>query len=140
VSVYVVDASVAVKWFLPEIHSDAALRLRNPSHRLHVPAFFVLEVGNILCKKVRRGEISVDESEVMLQSLQALPLHCHADDLLFPLAFELAHQTRRSLYDCMYLALAVTFGGQLVTADRRFFGSLEIGQFAEYLCWVEHLP
>jgi predicted nucleic acid-binding protein len=55
-----------------------------------VPAFFTLEFGNILCKKVRRGEISVDESEVMLQTLHALPLHRHADDLLFPLAFELA--------------------------------------------------
>ena len=87
--VYVVDASMAVKWFLPEIPSVAALRLRNPSRRLHMPAFFVLEVGNTLCKKVRHGEISVDESEVMLQTLHALPLHRHADDLLFPLGHPL---------------------------------------------------
>jgi predicted nucleic acid-binding protein len=140
VSVYIVDASAAAKRFLPEVHSDAALRLRNPNYRRHVPAFFMLEFGNTHCKKVRRGKISVGESEVMLQTLQVLSLHRHADDLLFPLAFELAHQTRRNLYDCMYLALAVMLGGQLATADRRFFESLETGQLAEYLCWVEHLP
>jgi predicted nucleic acid-binding protein len=58
VNACVVDASVAVKWFLPEIHWEAAWRLRDSQIALQVPAFFELEFGNVLCKKVRRGELS----------------------------------------------------------------------------------
>ena len=35
-SLFVVDASVGVKWFVPEVHSDAAQRLQDPAHELHV--------------------------------------------------------------------------------------------------------
>lgn len=51
---YVVDAGVAIKWFIPEIHSEAALQINRLQSRLHVPAFIRLEVGSILAKKIRR--------------------------------------------------------------------------------------
>jgi len=43
-SVFVVDASVGLKWFVPEVHSPDALRLQDPTHQLHVPAFYDVEV------------------------------------------------------------------------------------------------
>ena len=55
---YVVDASVAIKWVLPETHSEAALRLQHSNHHLHAPTFATLELGNVLIKKVRRGELT----------------------------------------------------------------------------------
>ena len=54
---YVVDASVVIKWFIPEIYAESAGFLQNSSYQLHAPAFFVLEVGNALCKKIRRQEL-----------------------------------------------------------------------------------
>ena len=42
------DASVAIKWFLPAIHSEAALRVKWLRQRLHVPAFLSLELGNVI--------------------------------------------------------------------------------------------
>jgi len=53
VSRYVVDASVAIKWFIPEIHSEASLQARRSGTRLHVPALLTLELGNVLAKKIR---------------------------------------------------------------------------------------
>jgi predicted nucleic acid-binding protein len=47
VSRYVLDANIAVKWFVPEIHSDAARRLLATNHTFLVPDFFFPEVGNI---------------------------------------------------------------------------------------------
>ena len=47
----VVDASVAIKWFVPEIHSDAALRLRGEAYELIAPDLLILEIGNILWKR-----------------------------------------------------------------------------------------
>ena len=54
----VVDASVAAKWFLPEIHSPAAERLLDPSIVLCAPDLIVPELGNIVWKKLRRNEIT----------------------------------------------------------------------------------
>ena len=47
-SLFVVDASVAIKWFFPEIHGDAALRLLEGEHRLHAPDLIYSEFGNVL--------------------------------------------------------------------------------------------
>ncbi|MEO8383259.1 MAG: type II toxin-antitoxin system VapC family toxin [Acidobacteriota bacterium] len=58
----VVDASVAAKWFLPEIHSDAAARLLDPTIALYAPDLIVPEFGNILWKKIRRAEITPVEA------------------------------------------------------------------------------
>ncbi len=57
-SLYVVDASVAAKWFFPEIHTEAALRLRDPDCRLHVPYLFDLEFSNVFHKEIARGVLS----------------------------------------------------------------------------------
>jgi predicted nucleic acid-binding protein len=53
-SVYVVDASVAVKWMLPEVLAAEAARLQSPVHELHAPSFFEVELANILWKKLRQ--------------------------------------------------------------------------------------
>ena len=81
---YVVDASVAVKWFVPEVHSDPALRLRDQTHTLHVPAFFTLEFANALCKKRRREELTKAQARYALGELHNIPLFRHADDALLP--------------------------------------------------------
>ena len=71
---YVVDASVAIKWYLPEIHAAAAQRLLTDLEALFVPDLIFPEVGNILWKRVRSGQILEKEAEAVLQSLGVLPL------------------------------------------------------------------
>lgn len=137
---YVVDASVAVKWFIPEPLSDAAGRLQQPGLRLSVPAFFWLEIGNVLVKKIRRGELTREEGDYVLKELRHLPLQRHADERLFRPAYTLALQTQRSLYDCLYLALAEVIDGRMVTADRKFYSALANEERGRRLLWIEDLP
>ncbi len=140
-SIYVVDASVAAKWFFDEPHSDEAIRLLDTAYALHVPDFFLLEIDSVLCKKMRRGEISEGEAQQIRSALNIFPLQKHPFQLLMDPAFELAVQTQSSPYDCMYLILAIVLGAQLVTADRRFYENISRSQLtAENLCWVENLP
>ncbi len=69
-SKFVVDANVAIKWVLPEIHTQAALRLlQDESNILLVPDFFFSEVSNILWKQVRRGETTLEIAQQHLRSL-----------------------------------------------------------------------
>ena len=140
-SIYVVDASVAAKWFFDEPLSDKATRLLDASHVLHVPDFFLLEIDSVLCKKMRRGEISEGEAQQIRSAVNIFPLQKHPFQLLMDPAFELAVQTRSSPYDCLYLILAIVLGAQMVTADRRFYENISESQLtAENLCWVENLP
>jgi predicted nucleic acid-binding protein len=136
---YVIDASVAIKWFIPEIYSDVALhasRLRAP---LHVPALIQLEVGSVLSKKIRRNELTKDEGDVILKEFRQLPLQYHPDERLFPAGYALALATHQSLYDCLYLALAETIDGVVITADRKFFQALSNGPYSPRIIWIENI-
>lgn len=139
-SLYVVDVSVGVKWFIPEVATPDALRLRSGGHELHVPAFFAVEFANILWKKIRRSEISRTDADDVLSQLPALPLTRHSDAALVPSAFDLADQTGQTVYDCLYLALAVRLGGVMVTADDRLVNSLSATQWAASAVRVQDAP
>ena len=56
-----VDASTTVKWYVPENHSDEAELLLNPQHEIFAPELIIPELGNIIWKKVRRGELTEAE-------------------------------------------------------------------------------
>jgi len=61
VTVFVVDASVALKWVIPEVGAEAALALR-AADRLIAPDLIVAECANALWKMVSRGEMSPEET------------------------------------------------------------------------------
>jgi predicted nucleic acid-binding protein len=100
-SLFVVDASVGVKWFVPEAEAAAAQRLQDPAHDLHIPTFFDVEVTNILWKKLRRGELTRAEVDAILSQLPLLPLTRHAEAPLLATALDLADKTQRTVYDCL---------------------------------------
>ncbi len=133
----VVDASVAAKWFLPEIHSDAAARLLDPAIVLYAPDLIVPEFGNILWKKVRRAEITPVEAGEILRAFGALPLELRPSSALLTPAFELAVELDRSVYDSLYLAVAVAEECAMVTADAKFHSVLAASPLARHVRWVE---
>jgi predicted nucleic acid-binding protein len=70
----VVDASVVVKWLLPEIHSEAAKRLLADELQLWAPDLVWAEVGNVLWKRSRRGELPADVVTALLRDFRRFPL------------------------------------------------------------------
>ena len=135
------DASIGVKWFVQEVHSVEARAWRSGPDSLNAPAyFFDLEIANVLWKKVRRAEISRAEADLILGQLPALPMARHSENPLIAPAFNLADRTGRTVYDCLYLALAVQLSGRMLTADQRFYNSLAATPWASYLRWVTDLP
>jgi predicted nucleic acid-binding protein len=140
VSLFVVDASVAIKWFLPEIHSDAALRLLAHEHTLHAPDLIFSEFGNVLWKRVRKNQISRNEANATLEGLLTLHLQVQPSQLLIPVALEIACGENRTVYDSLYLAAAIALQSPLVTADAKFYRALSKGPFSAHLLWVEDIP
>ena len=47
--------------------------------------------------------------------------------------------TKRSVYDCLYLALAEALNGRLVTADGKFFQALGNSPLRNRMLWVADL-
>ena len=136
----VVDASVAVKWFLPEPHGEAALHLLREDHRLVAPDLLFPEVGNALWKRVRRREAKVREAAAALDALVAIPLEVYPSQPMMPAAFEIACTMGRTVYDSVYLALAVLKECPLVTADRKLYDALGAGRLARRLLWITEVP
>jgi hypothetical protein len=136
-SVYVVDASVAAKWFAEEEHSEIALSILAEQHELHAPDFLMLEIDNVLCTWIRRGTISQPAASMARSALAATPIHDHPCRDLRDDAYSLAMQMSRSVYDCLYVALALHLGAHMVTADRRLYDAIAAGPFGGYIVWIE---
>lgn len=135
-SVLVVDASVGAKWFFEEEYSDFATALLDARYQLHVPEFFGLELDSIICKHIRRRDLTPGEGQQIRDTLRVFPIQCCSVDLLDDTAFEIAVQTFTSPYDCLYVALAILLDGHVVTADRRFYDALQNSSFEGRLCWI----
>ncbi|MEH2451835.1 type II toxin-antitoxin system VapC family toxin [Nostoc sp.] len=136
---YVLDASVAIKWFVPEVHSDKARRLLTNNYTFLVPDFFFAEVANVLWKRVRRGEDTADNAKQTLTDLNTIPLEVYLSRPLMPLALDIAIQNDRAVYDSLYLALTITQKCQMVTADEKFYNALKTSSYAKNLFWVENI-
>jgi predicted nucleic acid-binding protein len=137
---FVVDASVAVKWVLPEVHSEDAFRLLDEGHYLEAPDLIWAELGNILWKKWRRGEVAREKVPVLLDALRGFPLRSAPCEPLVDLAWEIARDHNRSFYDSLYVAMAVQQGSLAVTADRRLYDALQGVDPALPILWVKDIP
>jgi len=135
-NLYVVDASVAAKWFFEEIHAEASQQLLEDRYYLHAPDFFLMEIDSLLCKRIRRKEINEREGQKIRAALRQFPIQYHPFQNMLDLAYEIANRTGHSVYDCLYIALAALLQGQMVTADRRLYDGLAHGPFARYVRWV----
>ncbi len=139
-STYVVDASVAVKWFLSESGSEVALLLLEPSRTLIAPDYIWLELSSVVCQRIQRKQIPPEEGLEIFPALQRFAIQLFPSaDLLNP-ATHMAIETSTSFYDCLYLSLAVSQGARLVTADRRFYQAIAPTHLANYLLWIGDLP
>lgn len=118
-SVFVLDASVVLKWFVPEVHSDAARRLLDAPHQYLAPDLLFPEAGNAIWKKVRRSELTAAEAQRLVVDLSTVAVETIATRGLVSDAYALAAATGHTVYDATYLALAVRLETQWITADDR---------------------
>lgn len=123
-SIFVVDASVVVKWFVPEIHSDAARRLLAMAHEYVAPDLLFAETANTIWKKIRRNELTVGEGQRLVADIGRIAVETVSSRALAEDAHALAHATGRTVYDSMYVALAARLNTRSITADDRLEAAL----------------
>jgi predicted nucleic acid-binding protein len=127
----VVDASVAAKWCLPAQQEELVPQAENllTSYRrveigLLVPDLFWAELANVLWKAVRRGRISTDRAMSALSLVGDLGIPSVPSFDLLPQALLLAMNHGRTVYDSLYVALAVQSKSEMITADEHLANAL----------------
>ncbi|HEY0329800.1 MAG TPA: type II toxin-antitoxin system VapC family toxin [Rhodopseudomonas sp.] len=129
----VIDASVAVKWLVPEEMSDLARDIYGAEDRLVAPRLIMIEVANALARKTRQGLLSQQEATYHFGTLPVLlPDLVDVDDLIEP-ALRNACALRHPVYDLIYLEAARRLDAQLVTADVRFLAKLAGTEHARFV-------
>jgi predicted nucleic acid-binding protein len=106
-SVVVVDASVVIKWFIAENGTNAALRLFDSGQQFVAPDLLFAEVANTIWKKTLRGELTAMDSHHLAADLERIAVETIPCRELVTDAHALALITSRSVYDSMYVALAI---------------------------------
>lgn len=139
-STLVVDASIAVKWFIPEQYSINALWLLDCGYELIAPDLIIAEFGNVLWKKWLRGELEPRMVAGLLHDLQLMRVRIVPSTVLAEQTAGIATTYRRSFYDSLYLALAVFSGGRMVTADAKLCNALKATTLEKNILWIEDLP
>ena len=119
----VVDASVAMKWFVDEDGTDRAEALLSADIAI-APAIILSEVGNGLWSKRKASGIDRELAVEFIAELPQLLKEVVAIDGLISEAMRLTYDLDHPLYDCIYLALALARDIPLVTADERFIKKL----------------
>lgn len=121
---WVVDASVAVKWVVPETLSENATRILASEEDLIAPDLLLVEATNALWKKTARGELSSSEAARVLDVLLSSGLVIRPTRPLLNRALTLAGRLGHPVYDCVYLALAEHERAMLITGDERLLARL----------------
>lgn len=135
----VIDACFAIKWFLPEDGSENARRFFSELDNFVVPDLFLIEIDNILSKKVRQQELDIPGAEEIFSIIRNLPFISIPYDKLSKEVFFISTRFPVTQYDACYLALAVEYDGKFYTADKRFLRGVENTAYSEFVIGLDEV-
>ena len=122
---FVLDCSVAAKWILPEPDRTAALglfdRYAAGEVLLIAPDLLLMEFASLLSKRHRRKELSAQQAQAAFRLMSNCAPRLFDTRQQISRALDLSLQHQLSLWDCVYLALAIEHDCPVLTADRRLF-------------------
>ncbi len=121
---FVLDASVALAWVVdrnPDPYAAGVQRRASSGDRAIVPAFWQLEISNVLAVVRRRGLLSVQETDEGLKYYEGFLVR-HTDIVAaIPSMRELLRKALDlglTSYDAMYIDLALNENLPLATLDK----------------------
>ncbi len=124
----VIDSSVVIKWIVPQAYSEKAeevlIAYQTGDLRLLAPDLLNAEVGNILWKYHRFQGLTRSNVQEALEVFKGLSWTITSSDLLLDDALNLAIVYGRTVYDSLFIALALREGCQLITADERLVNAV----------------
>ena len=118
----VIDTSALIRLFIPDGPIPRGLEkfmngVEKDQDVAIAPDLLMVESANVLNKKRKSGELSENESRKMLADVIAMPIRLFPDQSLIPRSFDLAIEYRLTVYDALYIALAIEQSAVIFSAD-----------------------
>ncbi|HLQ24760.1 MAG TPA: type II toxin-antitoxin system VapC family toxin [Acidiferrobacterales bacterium] len=141
-----IDASVAVKIFVPEVFSAEAQEIftrfgSENDAELIVPDFFFIECANVFWKWVQRSAYPSKGAKEHLRDLTSLDLTIIPAQVLADDALEIALKHQITAYDACYLAAAAQLQLPLLTADEKLATKVAKGSYqVQWLGDMKSMP
>lgn len=121
----VVDAGVAVSWYVSGPGTEKAHALFETNELLIAPDLVMAEIGNSAWKLSRAGRISGDTASTIVYHAESAFSNLVSSAELIDRAFAIGRQLDHPIYDCLYLALAEREEARMVTTDKSFVRKVE---------------
>lgn len=127
-----VDASILMKWLVPEEDSTRALdlltHLIDTGATIVEPVLCLYEVPSAIRRKVAKRQLSEKEADETLAKFHFLAMQLNIsieEHRRIQRAWDIASEFGLGrIYDCIYLALAEELGADCWTADEKFHSVL----------------
>jgi predicted nucleic acid-binding protein len=119
----VIDTSALIRLFIPDgpVTQGLEVFLNGVDQGRNIaiaPELIIVESANVLNKKRRLGELSDNESQQMLSDIIAMPIRLFPHRPLISRSFELAMEYQLTVYDAIFIALAVEHGAAIFSEDQ----------------------
>jgi len=139
---YILDASVIVKWFIPEEESNKALKLKELLLRgettLYSPRYAIVEIANALTLHPVVKLSQNDIVDAILASEKMLTLTDLSQEE-WKTAIKLAKEIPTPVYDSAYLSLSLNMNFIFITADSKLYARLP-GNLKPHVSLLRDLP
>jgi predicted nucleic acid-binding protein len=124
---YVIDASIAIKWFCEESGRDEALELLRKSKQgeiiLSAPEFIIHEVGNVLLKGKKFDALQVLRALTALQKANIEFVVLKKSTIEYTVTFGVKYGL--TFYDASYAALAYELQAFLISENPKDYAKVE---------------
>ena len=133
----VMDTSAIIRFYVPDGPvpdklNDSIAAAWRAEISLLVPELALAEVTQVLLKKERLGFITQTEADEIFHSVLELPFEVYGHYDLLPDALSIARQYNLTVYDALFLALAIKKSADLITADQKLSAVFEEIQKTPY--------
>jgi len=139
---YITDASVAVKWFVEEQETDNALKLKrlfeDGEVDLEAPSLLGYEVASALRfhPKVR---LTLKQFRAVREALDQMQITRDPNEREWTMAYQLSLENPVSVYDAVYVALALSGHSKMVTADASLINKVKSPEIKRNLTTLTNL-
>jgi predicted nucleic acid-binding protein len=118
----VIDASALIRLFIPDGPLPRGMEvffqeIDQGKHIALAPELLVAETANVLLKKQKQGELTDHEVKAILDDILAMPIRLMPHSPLAPAALDIALRHHLTVYDALYIAVAMEQGAVVFTAD-----------------------
>jgi len=120
----VIDTSALIRMFVPDGPmvqgmSEFFHGVERGINTALAPELLIAESANVIFKKMQKDELNPDEAKDLMNDILSMPIKLYRHSPLIPQAMELASQHNLTVYDSLFVALAVQHSAILFSADEK---------------------